>query len=141
MNTDNNKQSKPQNNSKALVQAQYYRSGPIPTPEEMQGYKQIRDNLPDRIMTMAEKEQDNSFTLRNKIIEGRVEIQRKDAVYDMVALCFCSVLCLIFILAALFLFYNDKNGAAAFFCFSAFVTLPKTYLKPREKKSENKQEK
>lgn len=102
----------------------------------MQGYKRIRDDLPDRIMSMAEKEQNNSFALRNGLINGRLEIQRRDARYDMHALYACTALCALFILGATLLFYAGRNTAAVFFCVAAFITLPKTYLKPREKKQD-----
>ncbi|MBB2205669.1 hypothetical protein [Gluconacetobacter takamatsuzukensis] len=39
-------------------------AGPIPASEEMFGYKKVKEDLPDRIMTMAEKNSETERTLR-----------------------------------------------------------------------------
>ncbi len=47
---------KPQKNHTIIEQQKFF-AGPIPSPEVMQEYKDIDPGLPDRIMTMAEKQQ------------------------------------------------------------------------------------
>lgn len=45
-----------------------YRSGPIPTPEELAAYNSVNPNFAERIFTMAEKQQRASN--RNKFLEN-----------------------------------------------------------------------
>ncbi|MGN0903409.1 MAG: hypothetical protein ACI4M9_08980, partial [Succinivibrio sp.] len=91
--------------------------------------------LPDRIMSMAEKEQQNQFDLRKNIIETRDNISIRDYAYDVKALRYCTFLCFAFMVLAAVMFYFEKTGAAIFFCATSFITLPKTYLSPRANKT------
>lgn len=61
------------------------RQGPIPSPEDMRGYKLVDADLPNRIMTMAENEQNTQYSLRSKIIDNRENMSRRDFISDMAA--------------------------------------------------------
>ena len=127
----------------ALIRThQEVRSGPIPSPSEMKQYSEVGSSLPNRIMAMAEKEQQQTYELRKSIIDKRDFISCRDYDYDVKALRYCTFLCFLFMLLAALLFYLDKTGAAIFFGVTAFITLPKVYLAPRANKtSKNKEDK
>jgi len=48
-------------------------SGPIPPPEILAGYKEILPDAPERILTMAEKEQSHRHSINNKSIDSFIE--------------------------------------------------------------------
>lgn len=127
----------------ALIRThQEVRSGPIPSPSEMKQYSEVDSSLPNRIMAMAEKEQQQTYELRKSIIDKRDFISCRDYDYDVKALRYCTFLCFLFMLLAALLFYLDKTGAAVFFGVTAFITLPKVYLAPRANKTgKNKEDK
>ena len=108
------------------------RQGPIPSPEDMRGYKLVDADLPNRIMTMAENEQNTQYSLRSKIIDNRENMSRRDFISDMAALGTCTFLCTCMIIAASVMFYCDKTGAGIFFTATALISLPKTFLWPRK---------
>ena len=56
---------------KALVIRSYKYSGPIPDPSHFQGYENVLPGAANRILTMAEKQQDNSIQCDNKKYELR----------------------------------------------------------------------
>ena len=108
----------------------------------MKQYSEVDSSLPNRIMAMAEKEQQQTYELRKSIIDKRDFISCRDYDYDVKALRYCTFLCFLFMLLAALLFYLDKTGAAVFFGVTAFITLPKMYLAPRANKtSKNKEDK
>ena len=127
----------------ALIRThQEVRSGPIPSPSEMKQYSEVDSSFPNRIMAMAEKEQQQTYELRKSIIDKRDFISCRDYDYDVKALRYCTFLCFLFMLLAALLFYLDKTGAAVFFGVTAFITLPKVYLAPRANKTgKNKEDK
>lgn len=126
----------------ALIRThQEVRTGPIPSPCEMKQYSEVDSSLPNRIMSLAENEQQNTYELRKSIIDKRDLISCRDYDYDVKALRYCTFLCFLFMLLAALLFYLDKTGAAVFFGVTAFITLPKVYLAPRANKtSKNKED-
>ncbi|MBB2166291.1 hypothetical protein HLH26_17520 [Gluconacetobacter sp. 1b LMG 1731] len=54
-----------------MMAAQKTVTGPIPASEEMSGYKEVREDLPDRIMSMAEKnsEAERKMRLRAQVFQ------------------------------------------------------------------------
>lgn len=123
---------------KTTAVVQQIRQGPIPTPEDMASYKIVDPSLPSRIMKMAEIEQEDQHKYRTDILEKHNLLNRRDFIYDTVALCFCAFLCLVFIISAAFLFLNDKNFAACLFSATAFIVLPKSFLGKRASKKDGK---
>ncbi len=123
---------------KTTAVVQQIRQGPIPTPEDMASYKIVDPSLPSRIMKMAETEQENQNKYRSDILEKQDSLNRRDFIYDTVALCFCAVLCLVFIISAVILFLNDKTISAGLFSVSAFIVLPKSFLGKRASKKDSK---
>ncbi|MDR1007832.1 MAG: hypothetical protein LBL65_04610 [Campylobacteraceae bacterium] len=69
-----------------LTQTAY--SGPIPPPEYLEKYKEIREDIPDRIMKMAEDDLKN--THHNKNMESYITIL---AVLMGGGLCFAIMFC------------------------------------------------
>lgn len=53
------------------VQAESY-SGPIPHPKILQGYNDVQPDFPERIVSMAEKEQDHRLECEKLMVEGTI---------------------------------------------------------------------
>lgn len=51
--------------------------GPLPPPEVLQRYDQITPGLADRIVRMAEKNQDHRHNLENTVIPSRVKLEQR----------------------------------------------------------------
>jgi uncharacterized membrane protein len=66
---------------KAIMTRSFRRSGPLPSPEEIQKYAQIEKvgtNLVDRIVSMAEKEQDHRHEINHvEIVQNKTELEGK----------------------------------------------------------------
>ena len=55
----------------AIVAEEHY-SGPLPHPRMLAQYKDVLPDAPDRILRMAEKQQDHRTSLESRVIEGDV---------------------------------------------------------------------
>jgi len=58
-----------------LVESEYF-SGPIPHPKHFEAYERIAPGAADRIITMAEKQQDHHIDMENKKLDAK-ESHRK----------------------------------------------------------------
>ncbi len=56
----------PSENKEYLLAASMFHQGPLPTPESLLHYDQVCPGAADRIIRMAEKEQDNIHEIRGK---------------------------------------------------------------------------
>lgn len=111
------------------------RQGPIPTPQEMAGYKNVSPDLPDRIMKMAEKEQDSQYSLRialakskDKIEENSYKRDRLTFILKISALILATILCIIFIGCAVYFFIKGNSFAGSLFTAPAFIAILKYML-------------
>ncbi|MDR2121796.1 MAG: DUF2335 domain-containing protein [Flavobacteriaceae bacterium] len=52
--------------------------GPIPKPEDLLKYEQISPGFASRLISMAEKEQDNRISLQKKKLEEDIKLQKED---------------------------------------------------------------
>lgn len=52
-------------------------SGPLPAPEDLAGYENCYPGSADRIITMAEKEQDHRFSQDKKVLSAYEKIENK----------------------------------------------------------------
>lgn len=87
-----------------LTMSQSY-EGPLPTPADFSAYKDTLPSAPERIMAMAEKEQDYRHKINNKVVNlGMIESFCGMAVaFLVVALCLG---------AAVYLAMQDKTTVA-----------------------------
>ena len=60
-----------------LAHAESHYVGPIPTAEEFQRYKEVREDMPDRILTVFEKDSENVRQARLKAIEGSISFDKR----------------------------------------------------------------
>lgn len=78
MNLKSNKGKLPQQQARQEVSVsqhkQEFYQGPVPKPEDLQKYEQIQQGFANRLLTMAEKEQEERIKLNNKIIEENTKI-------------------------------------------------------------------
>lgn len=78
MNLKPNKQSKQQTQQQISIQhqKQEFYSGPIPKPEDLEKYESIQHGFANRLLVMAEKEQDERIALNNKIVDENAKINK-----------------------------------------------------------------
>lgn len=60
-----------------VVQKAQIFSGPIPSPEILEGYNQILPDAAERIFKMAEKAQDHQMSIEHKYVDSRVDKIKK----------------------------------------------------------------
>lgn len=72
-------------------------SGPIPPPAELQNYELIQPGFADRLISMAEKEQNNRLNLTRLQIESEIKLQTRDQKLFVIGqiLAFASVLSIV----------------------------------------------
>ena len=72
---------KPSKSSKqqqvSITQQQFY-SGPVPDPEALAKYEQIQPGFAERLLSMAEKEQNERIATQNNIINTEKELNHKE---------------------------------------------------------------
>ena len=57
---------------KRVVVAQQHHSGPLPSPDTLARYEQLMPGLADRIVQMAEREQEHAITAQQKALESDI---------------------------------------------------------------------
>lgn len=91
------------NQKEAIVKiAEYKFQGPIPHPSILAGYSKIDANLPDRIIKMAEKEQNAAIDHSKEVLR----LQGRDVLWGMI---FAFTIVIITIVAGVILILNDKD--------------------------------
>lgn len=115
-------------------------SGPLPHPDLVKGYDDIIPNGAERIMQMAEKEQENRFQERKEIRDTNKEIAMGKLKYVNRGQIMGFILALIMLgLATLFVF-TDHEGIAYFLFSIGMVSLValflQTFISPKQKSKE-----
>lgn len=64
-------------------------SGPIPPPEALARYEEIQSGAADRIIKMAEKQQDHRMSLEKKAIGGQIDQSKRGQIFGFVAILLC----------------------------------------------------
>lgn len=107
----------------------------IPSPQEMVEYKNISPDLPDRIMKMAEKEQESQYSLRMALVKSKDKIEENSYKRDflsfilkMSSLVFATALCIVFIVYAVHLFIDGHPVTGSLFTAPAFIAILKYML-------------
>lgn len=109
-------------------------SGPLPPPNILEGYKRVDKGLPDRIMSMAEREQESITAFRKRALE----LQGRDTFLGMV---FAFMTILITLIGGIILLLNDKDAAGYIAIISGVVGIAGLFLnsKKEDKKSKEKE--
>lgn len=96
------------NNEDAQVMAasvESYSSGPIPSPEEFIGYREVMPDLPERIITQFELDSDH-------IREMQKKAQDADIRYDLICLSIAAFVITLGLVSTVLLAYFEKDYAA-----------------------------
>lgn len=64
-------------------------SGPIPPPEALARYEEIQSGAADRIIKMAEKQQDHRMSLEKKAIGGQIDQSKRGQIFGFIAILLC----------------------------------------------------
>ncbi|EPM1459856.1 DUF2335 domain-containing protein [Elizabethkingia anophelis] len=72
----------------SIMQASHY-SGPLPRPEDMEKYNQIIPNGADRIMQMAEKQNDHRISIEKQAVAANNSDSRLGQIFAFILALFC----------------------------------------------------
>jgi len=118
-----------------LIQASFshYFQGPIPPPEVIKGYEKVLPGSANRIIAMAEKEQDYRHQFSSIIVKSNVFTER-------LGLGAAFTLALVLSVGSIGLIYNDKNieGLAIFIV--EIVTLAGLFLYRQNRQEKRREE-
>lgn len=103
------------------VASQQYHSGPIPSPAQLAGYKEVQADLPERIVKMAELSINGREYRANKQVDAEIESAKTGQ-----ALAFLLVT--VFFIASVVFFAMGKNVAGACFMGIPAVLLVQSFL-------------
>ena len=104
--------------------------GPLPAPSDFAAYKESLPSAPERIMAMAEAEQDYRHKINNKVVNfGLIE--------SILGMCFALIAVLVCIAAATYLALNGYTAVSLAIIGVVGTLAAIFYLKkdPTEKKS------
>lgn len=71
-----------------IIRGEMY-SGPIPPPEALARYEEIQPGAADRILKMAEKQQEHRMALETKAIGGQVDQSKRGQIFGFIANFLC----------------------------------------------------
>ncbi|MBR5892581.1 MAG: DUF2335 domain-containing protein [Bacteroidaceae bacterium] len=78
-----------------IIRSETY-SGPIPPPKALAEYEQIQPGAADRILKMAEKQQDHRMLLEKKAIFGQVEQSKRGQIFGFIIVFLCVAVAVFF---------------------------------------------
>lgn len=122
-----------------VIRSEMY-SGPIPSPEALARYEEIQSGAADRIIKMAEKQQDHRMALENIAVGGQVEQSKRGQIFGFVAIFMCIGVAIFFAV-----FFDMTTFAASFLSVtmvvlvSIFVTGKNAMKNDLKEKSKNQE--
>ena len=78
-----------------IMRSELY-SGPIPPPEALARYEEIQPGAADRILKMAEKQQEHRMALETKAIGGQVDQSKRGQIFGFIAIFVCIAVAVFF---------------------------------------------
>jgi len=137
--------------SEFIAVQQISHKGPMPPPEDLAKYSSTLDNLPDRMMTMAEFSQQTKAAHHEKILElkseeisvQRLEVEtsndshKREIVTQVLGMVFAFITVIICIMGAFYLALQDKTEVALVVGGTTVIGLVAAFLK--SKHSDKKQ--
>ena len=78
-----------------IIRSEMY-SGPIPPPEALARYEEIQSGAADRILKMAEKQQEHRMALETKAIGGQVDQSKRGQLFGFILVFVCIAVAVIF---------------------------------------------
>lgn len=89
----------------AMVEMRQTFSGPLPRPADFKAYKEVLSNAPERILLMAEKQQQHRIDSEERIIKADI----RESIFGQV---FAVLLVVLFLAAAVYLGINGHDWLA-----------------------------
>lgn len=89
----------------AMVEMRQTFSGPLPRPADFTAYKEVLSNAPERILLMAEKQQQHRIDSEERIIKADI----RESIFGQV---FAVLLVVLFLAAAVYLGINGHDWLA-----------------------------
>lgn len=68
-------------------------SGPIPPPSMLEGYDRVQSGFAERIVSMAEREQEHRHQLENRGVQGAIDKDKRSQRYALSIVIFLASLC------------------------------------------------
>lgn len=103
-------------------------SGPLPPPATFDQYEKILPGAADRILKMAETEQNNYYALEREKLERESAASRTDSRIRLLGLLFGFIFALGIIAAALMAIRKGMGVPACFFASAAIVGVVRAFL-------------
>lgn len=108
-------------------------SGPIPPPQILAGYENIKTGFANRIVEMAEKEQSHRHGIEDKALISSITIQKRGQIFAL-------ILSLIILIGSMFLIYKGKEISGSILAGATLTGLAYIFITGR-KQDEQKDEK
>ena len=107
-------------------------AGPLPPPEYLAQYKSILPDAPERIMAMAEKEQQHRHDVDNTMVEGGLKQRSRGQVLGF-------ILALFFGVASLFLGLKGQTALAGILGTTTVIGLAVVFVLNKKPSKDNEQ--
>ena len=103
--------SSPNNNQQVALLAQtQFTSGPLPSPEIMQGYEKVVPGAAERILQMAEKQQTHRMSEETKMINSEISDSKRGMI-------FAFILCILALaVSAVIAIFSKSTGGYVVAC-------------------------
>lgn len=108
-------------------------SGPIPPPQYFEGYERVLPGSANRILVMAEKQQDHRMTLEKKVVESDIWMERLGLILGF-------VLAVIISISGVILLMNDKPIEGFVLLIGEAVAIVGTFVYAQNRKHKQLQE-
>lgn len=105
-------------------------AGPLPHPDILKGYGNIDSSFPDRILKLAEKDQEHSISMEEYAIKENFKANRRGTDAGL-------IVCILAIFIGAFLIYNDKSVAGLVTLFTPLAGLIVVFIKSNKKDNSN----
>lgn len=105
-------------------------AGPLPHPDILKGYGNIDSSFPDRILKLAEKDQEHSISMEEYAIKENFKANRRGTDAGL-------IVCVLAILIGAFLIYNDKSVAGLVTLLTPLAGLIVVFIKSNKKDNSN----
>lgn len=93
-----------------IIRSEMY-SGPIPPPEALARYEDIQPGAADRILKMAEKQQEHRMALETKAIGGQVDQSKRGQIFGFILVFVCITVAVFFAI-----YFGMTSFAVTFLC-------------------------
>ena len=107
-----------------------FHSGPIPDAESLKEYDETIPDGANRIMIMAEKQQEHRISIENKVISSQLNQSKRGQSFGL-------IIAIIGIIAASFLGYNDKKTVGGIIGGGTVISLVAVFVTGKRKQNKS----